>query len=143
MRCFWNPNEQQMYPFFCTSSLATPLLTLPSHAPPLPALTPSAPPPSPSLVCLFSRSFPFKQTIIDPTRYSRHGLTIDMYSSINNLFGHITLDGEIWYLPPPPSPLSPLPSLVCPFPSPSLPLVSLAHLLQLGVGEVSTSRQTL
>ena len=31
-------------------------------------------------------------------RISRHGLKINIHGAINNLFGWIVLDGEIWYL---------------------------------------------
>ena len=34
----------------------------------------------------------------DFTRYSRHNVRIDIHSSVKKMFGHVVLDGEIWYL---------------------------------------------
>ena len=36
--------------------------------------------------------------IFDSTRYSRHKLRIGVHAAVKKMFGHSTLDGEIWYL---------------------------------------------
>jgi hypothetical protein len=74
VRCYWNPEEEQLY--------HKPLFSLPS------LLSPSLHPPSPL-------SFSLPLCII--IRYSRHGMKIIVPSSVASSFGFLVFDGEIWY----------------------------------------------
>ena len=67
VRCFWNPEEKQLY-------LVTSLISF--------------------------HSFPLMILLLhfDSTRYSRNKQIIGVHAAINKKFGHVTLDGEIWYL---------------------------------------------
>ena len=43
-------------------------------------------------------SFHFILFYFEFTRYSRNKLRIGVHAAVNNRFGHVALDGEIWYL---------------------------------------------